>query len=140
MTANIPDRDSPEWETWAAEHPLHKLVIGAKPNKANIALRVEQMVRWISTCRTRTTILQLAAEQWGVSTRSVDTLHAEAVRELKNKFTQDRPDYLVQKMEQLEHLVQTAIDAGQLSAAAGAMGLLLRAAGCADPFQLTKQR
>ena len=65
---------------------------------------------------------------------------AEAVRELKNKFTQDRPDYLVQKMEQLEHLVQTAIDAGQLSAAAGAMGLLLRAAGCADPFQLTKQR
>ena len=140
MTANIPDKDSPGWETWAAEHPLHKAVVGPRPSQAVIALRVEQMVGWIGSCRTRPTMLQMAAEQWGVSTRSVDTLHAEAVRELKRKFNQDRPDFLSQKLEQLEHLIQAGLDSGQLSAAAGAMNLLLKATGCDDPTKQPKQR
>ena len=57
----------------------------------------------------------------------------EAVRRLKEKFQQDRPDFLSQKLEQLEHLVQAALDSGQLSAAAGAMTTLLRATGCDQP-------
>lgn len=57
----------------------------------------------------------------------------EAVRRLKEKFNQDRPDFLSTKLEQLGHLVQAALDSGQLSAAAGAMTTRLRATGCVQP-------
>jgi nitrogen fixation-related uncharacterized protein len=133
MTANIPDKGSPEWDAWAAEHPLHKAVVGRKATQAITAMRVEQCLRWISTCRTRPTMLQLCAEHWGVNQRQFDDIHAEAVRRLKEKFNQDRPDFLSQKLEQLEHLIQAGLDSGQLSAAAGAMGMLLRSTGCDQP-------
>ena len=128
-----PSKDSPEWEDWAEVHPLHKAVVGDRPGKAVMVQRVAEAVRWISTCRTRSTQLQMAAEQWGIGMRAFESIHAEAVREIKAKFNQDRPDFLAQKLEQLEHLVQAGLDSGQLSAAAGAMGLLLRATGCDAP-------
>ena len=140
MTANIPDKDSPGWEAWAAEHPLHKAVVGPKAGQIVMAKRLDQCLQWISTCRTRPTMLQLCAEYWGVTERQFETVHAEAVRQLKAKFSQERPDYLVQKMSQLEHLIQAGLDSDQLSAAAGAMSLLLRATGCDDPTKQPKQR
>ena len=134
-----PSKDSPEWEAWAELHPLHKAVVGDRPGKAVMVQRVAEAVRWISTCRTRSTQLQMAAEQWGIGMRAFDSIHADAVREIKAKFNQDRPDFLAQKLEQLEHLVQAGLDSGQLSAAAGAMGLLLRASGCDSPNNLPKR-
>ena len=139
MTANIPDKDSPAWEAWAAEHPLHKAVVGPKAGQVVTAMRIEQCLRWISTCRTRPTMLQLCSEHWGVTERQFETIHAEAIRRLKEKFNVDRPDFLSAKLEQLEHIVQAGIDSGQLSAAAGAMNLLLRATGCDDPTKQPKR-
>ena len=134
MTApQIPDRDSPAWEAWAEAHPLHKAVVGARPSQAVIELRTQQVIEWISTCRTRPNMVRMASEQWGVVERTFESVHATAVRRIKEKFNQDRPDFLSQKLEQLEHLIQAALDSGQLSAAAGAMGLLLRATGCDQP-------
>lgn len=136
MTApQIPDRDSPAWNAWAEAHPLHKAVVGRKATQAVTAMRVEQCLEWISTCRTRPAMLQLCAEHWGIHQRQFDNIHAEAVRRLKDKFSQERPDFLSTKLEQLEHLIQAGLDSGQLSAAAGAMGLLLRATGCHEPPQ-----
>ena len=134
-----PSKDSPEWEAWAELHPLHKAVVGDRPGKAVMVQRVAEAVRWISTCRTRSTQLQMAAEQWGIGMRAFESIHADAVREIKAKFNQDRPDFLAQKLEQLEHLVQAGLDSGQLSAAAGAMGLLLLASGCDSPNNLPKR-
>jgi hypothetical protein len=139
MTANIPDRKSPEWGHWAIAHPLHKAVVGERPGKAVMVQRIATAVMWISTCRTRPTQVQMAAEEWGIGERAFDNIHADAVREIKAKFTQDRPDFLAQKLEQLEHLVQAGLDSGQLSAAAGAMGLLLRASGLDSPHKQPKR-
>lgn len=138
MTAQrpqIPHRDFSEWEEWAEAHPLHKAVVGERPGRQVIELRVQQAIEWVGTARTRPTQLRLMAEHWGVSTRTFDAMHAEAIRRIKAKFEQDRPDFLSQKLEQLEALVQAGLDSGQLSAAAGAMGLLLRATGCDQPQQ-----
>jgi hypothetical protein len=75
----------------------------------------------------------VAAEEWGIAECIIDNIHADAVKEIKAKFTQDRTDLLIQKLEQLEHLVQAGLNSEQLSAADGAMGLLLRAIGTDTP-------
>ena len=129
----IPERDTPEWDAWADEHPLHKAIVGARPSKAVMEMRTAEVVRWISSCRTRPTMSQMAADTWGIRERAFADLHAGAVRVIKERFNQERPDFLAQKLEQLEHLVQAGLDSGQLSAAAGAMGLLLRASGLDSP-------
>ncbi|MCP9808366.1 hypothetical protein KBY58_02830 [Cyanobium sp. HWJ4-Hawea] len=134
----IPNKDSAEWAAWAKAHPLHKAVVGPRATKPVLEMRTQQVLEWIGLCRTRPAMLLLVSEYWGVTERAFEDHHAEAVRRLRARFDQDRPDYLSQKLEQIEHLMQVSLDAGQLSAAVGSMSLLLKATGCDQPSKRTK--
>lgn len=57
-------------------------------------------------------MVRMTSEQWGVVERTFESVHATAVRRIKEKFNQNQPDFLVQKLAQLEHLVQASIDSG----------------------------
>ena len=94
-----------------------------KPTRAEKELRVNQVVRMLVNCASRSSIIRYAADEWGVSGRTTDKYIAEARQILKKDADIDRHDYLASRLQTIDTIVQKALKSGQLSNAIGALKL-----------------
>ncbi len=130
--STIPAMGSTSWDQWACDHPLHKAIHG-QGNAALTEQRVNQLVSWICQGLPRFQRLRICSEQWGVSSRRYDTIHAMAVKRMREQFDAQRADFVAEKLGQLEDIYRRAYECGQLSAAVGALKMALRVAGADTP-------
>ncbi|KZR86270.1 hypothetical protein MITS9509_03509 [Synechococcus sp. MIT S9509] len=128
MSQSVPDRKSPEWAKWAAEHPLHKAVIG-QPSKGDIQRRVDQMVDWISQGLPRRMRLRHAAEHWGISERRCDELIKAANDQIRRTWEIERPNFMAEQLDRLEALYLLAVERNQLNVAQGCLNAMQRMTG-----------
>ena len=103
--------------------------MGKKATAATAQARVDQCYRWISECKTRPDILQLAADQWGVSERSIDEYIRKAREQITKDWTIDRKEYVTQLSQKLEYVAKKSLECYQHSNAIGAYELQARILG-----------
>ena len=103
--------------------------MGKKATAATAQARVDQCYRWISECKTRPDILQLASDQWGVSERSIDEYIRKAREQITKDWTIDRKEYVTQLSQKLEYVAKKSLESNQNSNAIGAYGLQARILG-----------
>ena len=108
---------------------LHLKKVGKKATAATAQARVDQCYRWISECKTRPDILQLASDQWGVSERMIDEYIARAREQITKDWTIDRKEYVTQLSQKLEYVAKKSLESNQNSNAIGAYGLQARILG-----------
>ena len=103
--------------------------MGKKATAATMEARVNQVYKWISECKTRPDIQELASAQWGVSRAQIDVCIARARKQITEDWTIDRKEYVTQLSQKLEHVARKSLDSGQHSNAIGAYGLQARILG-----------
>jgi len=103
--------------------------MGKKATAATAQARVDQCYRWISECKTRPDIIQLARDQWGVSDSMVDRYIARAREQITKDWTIDRKEYVTQLSQKLEYVAKKSLESNQHSNAIGAYGLQARILG-----------
>ena len=123
-----PSKDSPAWEQWALDHPLHRAVAG-KASKEVTDQRINQICLWVADGHGRLSVLQHASAQWGLTHRQIETLRARAYEQLKQQYELDRKDYAVQLISQMETVVEQSINDRQYGAAVGAAVQLMKITG-----------
>ena len=69
----MPDKDSPEWAEWAAEHPLHKAVCG-NADAVVQQQRINQLMELIGKGTPRTKRVQFCRDNWGISDRQIEKI------------------------------------------------------------------
>lgn len=127
----IPERKSPDWTKWAAEHPLHKAVLGpGNPSKGDIQRRVDQMVDWISEGLPRRLRLRRATEQWGISERRCDELIKAANDQIRKSWEIERPNFMSEQLDRLESLYLISVERNQLNVAVSCLHAMQRMTGC----------
>jgi len=107
--------------TPAGLSPLHRDLCGKRASKALIALRVGELLRWISEGGSRQTLIQCAVQEWGVGESTYATLHAEATKVIRAGIDRERPDAIAEKLAVLEQVIQEAIKDRCWSAAIGGL-------------------
>ena len=129
MSQSVPDKKSPEWAKWAAEHPLHKAVIG-HPSKGDIQRRVDQMVDWISQGLPRRMRLRHAKEHWGISEGRCDFVIKAANDQIRRTWEIERPNFMAEQLDRLESLYLLSVERNQLNVAMGCLNTMQRMTGC----------
>lgn len=94
-----------------------------KSTKAEKILRVNQIVRMLVNCASRSSIVQFAASEWGLSLRQTDAYIAEAREILRNDADIERHDYLAARLQTIDKVIQQGLKQNQLSAVIGALKL-----------------
>ena len=94
-----------------------------KSTKAEKILRVNQVVRMLINCASRSQIVQFAADEWGLSLRQSDAYIAEAREILREDANIDRHDYLAARLQTIDRVIQQGLKQNQLSAVIGALKL-----------------
>ena len=94
-----------------------------KSTKAEKILRVNQVVRMLVNCASRSSIVQFAASEWGLSMRQADTYIAEAREILRTDASIERSDYLAARLQTIDKVIQQGLKQNQLSAVIGALKL-----------------
>ena len=87
-----------------------------KSTKAEKILRVNQIVRMLVNCASRSSIVQFAASEWGLSLRQTDAYIAEAREILRNDADIERHDYLAARLQTIDKVIQQGLKQNQLSA------------------------
>lgn len=122
MELKVPPQDSPDWDAFVSDYPLHKAVVG-KASAHVVEARVNQMLGWIGSGCGRGKVLQLGTLQWGLSDRQVDKIRALCDERLRQEYALDRTDYLAEKLRQIDEAIEIAIRDRQLSALVGLLAL-----------------
>ena len=94
-----------------------------KSTKAEKILRVNQVVRMLVNCASRSAIVQFSASEWGLSARQTDVYIAEAREILREDANIDRHDYLAARLQTIDKVIQQGLKQNQLSAVIGALKL-----------------
>ena len=90
-------------------------------SKAETVLRVKRFARIIANGGRRSDCLHYAAENWGVSERTVDSYLEKARAELKADWDLERPQMIADLLSQCSTLQMEARRAGQYHIALGAI-------------------
>lgn len=94
-----------------------------KSTKAEKILRINQIVRMLVNCASRSSIVQFAASEWGLSLRQVDNYIAEAREIIRTDANIERSDYLAARLQTIDKVIQQGLKQNQLSAVIGALKL-----------------
>ena len=86
-----------------------------KPTKLEKKFRVNKVVRILKKSASPSSIVQLVADEWGPSERTVDKYIQEARAIIKKDADIDHHDYLASRLHMLVTIVQRAVKNGQLS-------------------------
>ena len=89
--------------------------------KAETELRVAQFVRIVANGGKRSDCVQYAAQNWGVSQRTVDKYLSLARDQIRADWDVQRPQMIADLLSQCSTLQQEARGRGQLSVALGAI-------------------
>tara|TARA_Y100001951_G_C11256201_1_gene249555 strand:- start:44 stop:367 length:324 start_codon:yes stop_codon:yes gene_type:complete len=89
--------------------------------KAGIDLRVQKFARIIANGGRRSDCLRYAAENWGVSVRTVDNYLKKARQQLKADWDIERPQMVADLLAQCSTIQMEARRAGQYHIALGAI-------------------
>ena len=89
--------------------------------KAGIDLRVQKFARIIAKGGRRSDCLRYAAENWGVSVRTVDNYLKKARQQLKADWDIERPQMVADLLAQCSTIQMEARRAGQYHIALGAI-------------------
>ena len=100
-----------------------------RSSKATNEARVNQVYKWISECKTRPEMIEIAGAQWGVGRGQVDNYIKKAREQITKDWTIDRKEYVTQLSQKLEHVARKSLESGQNSNAIGAYGLQARILG-----------
>jgi len=84
-------------------------VCGKRASNAVIALRVQELARWISEGGSRQALIQRAAREWGVGEGTYADIHKQATIAIRAGIEKERPDAIAEKLAVLEHVIQEAI-------------------------------
>ena len=116
--------------------------VSAPPtNQASHKLRVAAVVALLAQGGTRSDVIDLAATEWGISSRSVDRLMRLAREEIKAAWSEvERADLLAQLLTSLSELQQHARKTGQLGIALGCINATAKLAGLHEPHQPLRLR
>ncbi len=98
----------------------------SKSTQAEVEYRVNRFVRIVSNGGRRSDCIRFAAENWGVSERTVDTYLKKAREKMKEDFDIDRPQMIADLLGQLSTIQMEARRAGQLHVALGAINTAAR--------------
>ena len=104
-----------------------------KCTKAEKILRVNQVVRMLVNCASRSSIIQFGTSEWGLTPRQVDAYIAEAREIIREDANIERSDYLAARLQTIDKVIQEGLRQKQLSAVIGALKLQ------AEVLGLTKQ-
>ena len=74
-----------------------------KPTKSEKEFRVNQVVRMLINCASRSSIVQFVAKEWGLSARTADKYIADARLVLREDANIDRHDYLASQAADARH-------------------------------------
>ena len=94
-----------------------------RSTKAEKILRVNQIVRMLVNCASRSSIVQFASSEWGLTSRQADNYIAEAREILRNDADIERHDYLAARLQTIDKVIQQGLRQNQLSAVIGALKL-----------------
>ena len=89
--------------------------------QAEIELRVARSARIIANGGRRSDCLRYAAENWGVSPRTVDSYLGKAREQIKSDWDIERPQMIADLLSQCSTLQMEARRAGQYHIALGAI-------------------
>ena len=128
MSQSVPDKDSPEWAQWAAEHPLHKAVCG-NADAVVQQQRINQLMELIGKGIPRTKRVQFCRDNWGVSDRQIEVILQKTNKAIRQCWEVERPDFMVEQLARLEELYLLAIERNQLAVAAGCINTMARLTG-----------
>ena len=103
-----------------------------RSTKSQKILRVNQIVRMLVNCASRSSILQFAASEWGLSTRTTDTLIAEAREIIREDANIERNDFLAARLQTIDRVIQQGLKQNQLSAVIGALKLQAEVLGLSN--------
>jgi len=131
MSQPVPDKSSPEWAQWAAEHPLHKAVCG-NADAVVQQQRINQLMELIGKGIPRTKRVQFCRDNWGVSDRQIEKILQKTNIAIRECWEVERPDFMVEQLQRLEELYLLAIERNQLAVAAGCINTMARLTGT-DP-------
>ncbi len=84
-----------------------------KIGKAAMDTRINRIARLLSNGGTRSDCLQYAAREWGIGTRSTDTLIARARQILRDDWEIDRRTFTAELLSQLASLQKDSRKTGQ---------------------------
>ena len=93
----------------------------SKSTQAEVEYRVNRFVRIISNGGRRSDCVRFAADNWGVSERTVDNYLKRAREKMKEDFDIDRPQMIADLLGQLSTIQMEARRSGQLHVALGAI-------------------
>ena len=101
---------------------------GKRPTQAEIDYRVNRVAKLLSQGATRSELVQYAANEWGIATRTADFYIAEARKVLKMDFDIDRRQFTAELLAQLSSVQKAARANGQLHVALGCINTMARIA------------
>ena len=90
-----------------------------KIGKAAMDMRINRIARLLANGGTRSDCIQYAAKEWGIGTRSTDTLIARAREILRDDWEIDRRSFTAEILAQLSSIQKEARKTGNLSVALG---------------------
>ena len=106
--------------------------MAGKSTKAEKILRVNQIVRMLVNCASRSSIVQFAASEWGLSLRQTDNYIAEAREIIREDANIERSDFLAARLQTIDKVIQQGLKQNQLSAVIGALKLQAEVLGLAN--------
>lgn len=92
-----------------------------KTTQAEVELRVARFGRIIANGGKRSDCVRYAAENWGVSERTVDRYLMKAREQIKSDWDLERPQMIADLLSQCSSLQMEARRSGQLNIALGAI-------------------
>ncbi len=92
-----------------------------KTTQAEVELRVARFGRIIANGGKRSDCVRYAAENWGVSERTVDRYLMKAREQIKSDWDIERPQMIADLLSQCSSLQMEARRSGQLNIALGAI-------------------
>lgn len=99
-----------------------------KTTQAEVELRVARFGRIIANGGKRSDCLRYAAENWGVSERTVDRYLMKVRKQFKADWDIERPDMMARILSQYSDIHMEARRTGQLHIALGAVNSMARLA------------
>ena len=100
----------------------------AHASKSEKAARVDAVRRLKAGGATRSDVLQFAASEWGVATRTADGYIAEANRQIIEDFSVDRQQYTADLLSVLHRVITEGQKTNQLGAVCNAIAQAARLA------------
>ena len=97
-----------------------------RTNKNEHAFRVNKVAKLLSTGTTRSEIIQIASDEWGVSIRTVENYLHDAREILKKDFDIDRRQFTAEVLSQYASLAKEARKSGQLTVALGCINSMAK--------------